>query len=732
MTKRIELRISGAVQGVGFRPFVFRLANEFGLAGFVGNDADGVFVELEGAEESIEAFRKRLELEHPPAAVIHRVVCRPLEPWGEREFRIVASPTGQAPRALISPDLDCCEDCLRETLDPLDRRHLYAFTNCTNCGPRYTIIQALPYDRPQTTMGSFEMCDACRAEYEDPRDRRFHAQPNACPECGPQYSMSLEEIAELLKEGEVLAIKGVGGYHLACDARRAASVARIRSGKGRLTKPFAVMVKDLATARSLAVVNTAEEELLSGQAAPIVLLRGRGELPDQVAPGLDTLGVMLPYTPFHHLLFALSGLDALVMTSGNRSGLPICSTRVEAEQHLRSLTPHIVSHNREIEIPCDDSVVRVVKGSLLPMRRSRGYAPFPVKLPFHVPPLLAVGAQMKSTFCLGRGRDAFLSQHLGDLESLETLRYFERVASHLQRLYQLEPEGLVCDLHPDYLSTRWAEQTGLPLFRVQHHHAHLAAIMAEHGLDEEAEVLGVILDGTGYGVDGTVWGGEILRGGYRSFERIAFLKPVPLLGGDLAVREPWRMALSHLWSAGLELPGGNPVLAAAGERFSVVRAQYQRRVNSVMTSSMGRLFDAVAALAGVCQTVEYEAQAAILLEAVARRDEQGVYRFGPGWDAGPLLEQVLCDWSRGESAGTIAMRFHRGVCQAATELVLNHHRGLPVVLSGGVFQNAMLLELLELKLRSRGVTVYSHRTVPPNDGGLALGQLAVAGCQGKE
>jgi len=714
--------VEGLVQGVGFRPYVYRLARELNLTGFVGNDSRGVFIEVEGPAERVAEFHRNLMEEPPPAAVIDRVMQKGMPLQQGENFVILESRATHRPKVWVSPDLHCCEQCLEEVLDPANRRYLYPFTNCTHCGPRYTLITGLPYDRPLTTMAEFEMCADCRREYEDPMDRRFHAQPIACPICGPKLCRPLEEVVDALTRGEIVALKGVGGYHLVTDATNAQSVSRLRRGKRRLTKPMAVMVANIEAARQLAQVSVFAAELLQQPARPIVLLPTLHKLPQAVAPDMKTLGVMLPYSPLHHLLFEVGKFQALVMTSGNLSGQPIASTEAEARFQMEGLAERFVDHNRPIEIPCDDSVVREFRGQPLPIRRSRGYAPFPLKVSKQLRPSLAVGAQMKSTFCLGAGRDAYLSQHLGDLDSLENLDYFTRVVAHLQSLYRLKPEYLCCDLHPDMMSTRWAEKQGLPLVRVQHHHAHLASALAEHGLEE---ALGIILDGTGLGEDGTIWGGEILRGSFATYERVAHLKPIPLAGGDLAVREPWRLALAHLWSAGMPWDQTLDSVQMAGMNEERFRVQLERGINCVQTSSAGRLFDAVAALCGLRQTVQYEAEAAILLENIADKNERGSYYFGDPWDAGPAVTAIFRDLGRGISPARISMRFHRGLAEHLAILAARYSDGLPIVLSGGVFQNALLTELLLNELGTLRLPVFMHRLVPPNDGGLALGQLMV-------
>lgn len=724
-TERVRLRIEGVVQGVGFRPHVYRLANLHQLAGSVLNDTSGVIVEVEGESSQVSRFCRELISVGPPASRISRVTREQLRPKGLRGFKIHESEEGSKATALVSPDLYCCSNCLREMSDPLDRRYRYPFINCTNCGPRYTIIQSLPYDRASTTMSAFHQCDDCLREYQDPADRRFHAQPNACPECGPRLSASISETVEALVQGRIVAIKGIGGYHLACDAYNEQTIQRLREGKSRLAKPFAVMVRSLETASELAEVDGEAASLLSDPARPIVLLPSRRRLPEVVAPGVGTIGLMLPYSPLHYLLLSDPRLPCLVMTSANEGGLPLVADQKAAEKRLVGVADQFLHHDRSIEVPCDDSVMRRQNGRTIPLRRSRGVAPYPVALPFEVPPSLAVGAQMKSTFALGRGREVFLSQHLGDLENLETLDYFQSTLDHFKKLYRLEPEVLYVDSHPAYLSRRWAERQELPIVEVQHHHAHMASCMAEHGLGSECRVLAVILDGTGYGTDGTVWGGEILRGGYADFERVGFLKPVPLPGGDKAVREPWRMALSHLWAARISWDSSLPPVRHAQERVNVLQTQLEKELNTVATSSAGRLFDAVAALIGLRQVVDFEAQAAMELESIATESEVQSYSMGAELDPRSLLEELLSDLRSRVSIGAISMRFHRGLAGAFVARVRELHQGEPVVLSGGVFQNSLLLELMVTALNQLGIEPLVHHAVPSNDGGLSLGQLAV-------
>ncbi|HXU30847.1 MAG TPA: carbamoyltransferase HypF [Thermoanaerobaculia bacterium] len=765
---RHRLTLGGIVQGVGFRPFVYSLAKRYGLAGTVRNVAGGVAIEIEGPPEEVAAFERALTSEAPPLALIDEVAIEPLPPGQDTGFTIEASDAA-APATIstpVSPDVAVCDACLSELFDPADRRFRYPFVNCTDCGPRFTIIEALPYDRPQTTMRAFAMCPLCQAEYDDPASRRFHAQPNACPECGPTLrfvpggsdllqpsppgvrTAALEAAGRALDSGQIVAIKGIGGFHLACDATSDRAVAELRRRKGRGDKPFAVMVPALDAARRLVRLSAEEERLLASRERPIVLVakRAAGEGPalsDLVAPSQATLGLLLPYSPLHHLL--LTG-RVLVMTSGNRSEEPICRDDDEALERLGDLADAFLLHDREIHAVCDDSVVRVFAGRELPLRRSRGYAPYPLRLPHLSPPLLAVGAELKATFCLAQDRRAFLSQHIGDLGNLETLTAFERMVDHLSGLFRIEPERIACDLHPDYLGTRWAErraaERGLPLFRVQHHHGHIAAVMAEHGLPGDRPVLGASFDGTGYGLDGAIWGGEILLADFRNAERLAHLRYAPLPGGDAAIRHPRRMALAHLAAAGIDWHPDLPPVAATpeGER-RILSRQLATGFGTVPTSSMGRLFDAVAALAGLAQESRFEGQAAMALEAAAEgyASEGEPYRFALRdeehllLDPSPLLAAVVRDRLRGEDPGRIAARFHAAVADALVAACLHGRKKTgvsTVALSGGVFQNVRLLRLAVDGLARAGFAVITHSKVPPNDGGLALGQAVIAGaCQ---
>ncbi|MDX1997179.1 MAG: carbamoyltransferase HypF [Thermoanaerobaculia bacterium] len=756
---RRRLAVTGIVQGVGFRPFVHGLATRLGLAGRVCNLPGGVEIEIEGPAEAVAEFGRRLRSSPPPLAVLDAVVETEMvlaEPPGAG-FEIVETRHGGDAVTPISPDVATCDDCLRELFDPADRRYRYPFLNCTHCGPRFTIIEDVPYDRAATTMRVFPMCPACAAEYHDPSNRRFHAQPTACPECGPRLTWSpgpepptsfqeaaLAAALAALDAGQVVAIKGLGGFHLACDARAELAVARLRHRKGRGDKPFAVMVPNLDTARRYARVDEAEARLLSSRARPIVLLEARAAgLAPSVAPGQNTIGLLLPYTPLHHLLFeGPRAARPLVMTSGNRSEEPIVIDDAEAHARLACLADGFLGHDRPIHVPCDDSVLRVVDGRELPLRRSRGYAPFPLTLPageageVEPPSVLAVGGELKATFCLTRGRRAFLSQHLGDQEGLLTQQAFERALDHLLRLFRVTPEVVVADLHPGYasgrLAARWAAQRGLSVQRVQHHHAHVAALMAELGLT--APVLGLAFDGTGHGSDGASWGGELLVADYRGFERLAHLRYSPQPGGDAAVRRPARMAFAHLHAAGLPLARAAKYLEKAEQR--VLERQLETGFGAAPTSSFGRLFDSVAALLGLRTEVSFEGQAAMALEAIASDAAEGAYAFELDdsrpvavLEPRPVLAAILGDLERGVPAFVISARFHAAVAAAGVELArLGQSRtGLgQVALTGGVFQNVRLLRATVAGLAAAGFEPLVHRLVPPNDGGLALGQAAIA------
>jgi hydrogenase maturation protein HypF len=755
-TKGARIHIDGIVQGVGFRPFVYGLAGRLGLRGWVRNTSAGVDIEVEGTQDSLAGFVDGLRLEAPPLAHIDSIWVDAMAPSGYMDFEIIASQPLEAGFQPISPDVSMCPDCRRELLDPDDRRYRYPFINCTNCGPRFTIIKDIPYDRPLTTMAEFDMCPACQAEYNDPLDRRFHAQPVACPECGPHIwcqingqrradgDDALRMARSVLRKGSIMAVKGLGGFHLACDATNAEAVQTLRQRKGRVDKPFALMMADLDAVRRHCFLSPEEAELLESRQRPIVVL---DRLPDSslaesLAPGQWTVGVMLPYTPLHVLLLEPEpGFpDALVMTSGNLSEEPIATDNEEALGRLSQLADAFLLHNRDIETRCDDSVALVAaKGPYL-IRRSRGYAPAPLPLPIDMPPVLATGAELKNTFCLTRDRYAFLSHHIGDLENYETLEAFETGISHYERLFRVTPELVSYDLHPDYLATRYARalaETGLPSIGVQHHHAHVAAGMADAGLDGSSKVLGISFDGTGYGDDGLIWGGEVLWADYLGYERLFHLKPFPMPGGDAAVRQPWRLALGLLHQLGVDWdPALSPVSHASELERKILAQQLAQGVNTPMTTSMGRLFDAVASLAGLRHEMNYEGQAAIELEAIANPSESGAYPLAIGEDGeidpGPLVSAILDDLRAIVPAAAISARFHHGLSDMVAEVSLRarrSHGAQTVVLSGGVWQNRLLLERVAPDLARREFDVIVHRQVPANDGGLALGQAVIAGAR---
>ncbi|MEU5146324.1 carbamoyltransferase HypF [Streptomyces yangpuensis] len=774
--QRRRVTVRGVVQGVGFRPYVYTRATGLGLAGHVTNTPEGVVAEVEGAPAAVTLFCEHLAADAPPLAVVDAVDHHEVPVAGGTGFTIVASRTGGPARTLVSPDVATCADCLAELADPADRRHRHPFITCTHCGPRFTIVTGLPYDRAHTTMSRFPMCPDCAREYGDPADRRFHAQPVACPACGPRLTLltgrppgetpdgtpdedPVAGARRLLAAGAILAVKGLGGYHLACDATHPGAVAELRRRKARGDKPFALMARDLADAEQYAHIGPEERTLLQGAVRPIVLLRRRGAadpgggalgvLAEGVAPRCPDLGVMLPYTPVHHLLLGLPGDPPgprlLVMTSGNLAGEPIVTDDGEALERLAGLADAWLTHDRPIHVPCDDSVVRVCDGETLTVRRARGYAPLPMTLPRPVPATLAAGGDLKNTFCLGEGRKAWLSAHIGDMDDLATQYALERAERQLESITGVSPALLAADRHPGYRSARWALRTAgtRPLVRVQHHHAHIASALAEHGLDGEHPVIGVAFDGTGYGDDGAVWGGEVLLADYAGYTRFAHLGYVPLPGGDAAVHRPYRMALAHLRAAGLARTPDLPCVAACpADELRVLERQLERGLNCVPTSSMGRLFDAVSSLAGVCHHAGYEAQAAIELEAAALAAGAAGpgYAFGlrvppdPGTgpvvaDPAPLLAAVVADVRAGTGAGPIAAGFHAGVAALVVELcgLARERHGLDTVaLTGGVFANTLLSSACARTLRASGFTVLRHGRVPPNDGGLSLGQLMVA------
>jgi len=737
-----HIEVTGVVQGVGFRPFVYALARRMSLSGWVRNTSAGVELEVEGDPLALQAFVDGLKSEAPPLARIDAVRVEQRPANGLSDFAILDSQAQAGAFQPVSPDIGLCDDCLRELNDPANRRHRYPFINCTNCGPRFTIIRDIPYDRPLTTMASFKMCPECAAEYADPSDRRFHAQPTACQACGPhiwlevsaaqlaEREQALQQARRMIREGSIVAVKGLGGFHLACDATNPEAVAELRRRKLRVDKPFALMMPDLPAIQAHCAATAADIALLVSPQRPIVVLPRRAEssVARDAAPGQGTLGVMLPYSPLHVLLLEREPgyPEALVMTSGNRSEEPIAIRNDEARLNLEELADAFLLHDREIEMRCDDPVMRTFQGAPYPLRRARGYAPFPVRLPWEAPTLLATGAELKNTFCLSRGDYAFLSHHIGDLENYETLRSLESGVEHFERLFRAHPTALAYDLQR-------AEREGLPAIGVQHHHAHIAACMAEHGLDGTTPVIGVAFDGTGYGDDGAVWGGEFLVSDYQGYRRASHLRYFQLPGGDAAVRQPWRVALALLRQAGLGWDAALPLVAAGTDTAKgIVQRLLEAGLNAPQTSSMGRLFDGVASLLGVRHTVNYEAQAAIELEAAVDPAEGGAYAFaiGPeGADAAPVIREIVTDLRAGLSVGCMAGRFHNGVVDMLLAVCeqIREQGGLNcVALSGGVWQNMLLLQRAADRLRAAGFDLLLHRQVPANDGGLALGQAAIA------
>ena len=747
-----RLEINGIVQGVGFRPFIYQLARHHGLTGEVANTATGVSLLVEGPSDRIQSFIDDLPRRKPPLAQIVEIsrVEAPLS--GFTAFSIVKSRKSASRATLISPDVMVCDDCLAEMRNPSDRRFGYPFINCTNCGPRYTIIDDIPYDRPKTSMRHFTMCPDCQAEYDDPDNRRFHAQPNACPTCGPQVTLCdakgipvdtddpIAAAARRIRQGRIVAVKGLGGFHLAVDAVNEATVTRLRRRKHREEKPLALMCASIEHIRSLARVNADEERLLVSIQRPIVLLEKRAATPiaASVAPKSRTFGIMLPYTPLHHLLLD-AGFTALVMTSANLSEEPIAIDNQEAFDRLGDIADDFLIHDRDIYLRSDDSIVRHSAGHMRPLRRSRGYVPVPVFLLDELPPVLACGAELKNTVCLTRGRQAFVSQHIGDLENRATDDFFRLTIGHLKRILDIRPQAVACDLHPDYLSTRYArETTDLPVVEVQHHHAHIAACMAENKAD--APVIGLAFDGTGLGTDGTIWGGEVLVADYQQFTRAAHLQAVPMPGSAAAIREPWRMALAHLMATVDDISDIKdlPVSRFADDQqIQITRQMIEKNINCPLTSSLGRLFDAVAAMVGLRGQVAFEGQAAMELEAMADDRETAAYDFA--WDETgngaivipcPLLiRAVIRDLRDGRSPATISARFHNTLVALFDALCrqLRDRTGIDqVALSGGVFQNDRLLSGLCKALEKSGFHVLTHRLVPANDGGISLGQAVIA------
>ncbi len=754
--QRLRVVIRGAVQGVGFRPFIYRLATDLGLTGWVQNSTKGVFIEVEGGREQLERFLLRIERERPPRSFIQSLESSFLEAVGYETFEIRHSDDSGEKSVLILPDIATCADCLQDTFDPNNRRFRYPFTNCTNCGPRFSIIETLPYDRPHTTMKVFPMCRMCQAEYENPMDRRFHAQPNACPECGPHLELwdsagkilashddALLQAAYAIQEGKIVAVKGLGGFHLMVDARHEEAVERLRQRKHREEKPLALMYPHLQWVKAHCEVSELEARLLTSPESPIVLLKRRSEraeLAPSVAPRNPYLGIMLPYTPLHHLLMA--ELDfPVVATSGNLSDEPICIDERDALTRLGKIADLFLVHDRPIARHVDDSIVRIVMGRELVLRRARGYAPLPIHLGAAVPLTLAVGAHLKNSIAISLGQDVFISQHVGDLETAEAFGAFCRVIVDCERLYDLKPQSIACDAHPDYLSSKYARQRGLPLTRVQHHYAHVLSCMAENELTKEP-VLGVSWDGTGYGLDGTVWGGEFLWATQTSFRRVGHLRTFPLPGGEQAIKEPRRTALGLLYEifgdalfSLRELP---PLEAFSLAERKLLQRMLQQKLNTPRTSSAGRLFDAVASIIGLRQETKFEGQAAMELEFAlhgVKTDE--VYDFQIAraqlgdegeailldWE--PLVHGVLADMQSHISVSKISAKFHNTLVEMMVVMAkrVGEER---VVLTGGCFQNIYLTERAVERLRGEGFRVYWHQRVPPNDGGIALGQVVAA------
>ncbi len=759
MRTRFALKVSGIVQGVGFRPFVYALAKSLCLDGWVFNNDEGVSIEIEGEQADCNLFSRRLVAEAPMLARVTNISRSLLTPSGEQGFSIRASESGKrsfkilpAPTTLISPDMGICGDCLRELCDPNDRRYRYAFINCTNCGPRFTIIEALPYDRAMTTMKSFPMCADCAKEYIAPDNRRFHAQPNACRVCGPSLSFcdnhgnvqsgdAIMLAQKALFDGQVIAVKGLGGYHLVCDATNDATVRLLRRRKYRWDKPFALMMPDLQRVAHCCNYNDQEAQLLSSQRRPIVLLRksgDAGQLSPQIAPGNPRIGVMLPYTPLHYLL--MERFDALVMTSGNYSDEPIVYKDSEALAILGKIADGFLTHNREIFRRCDDSVACFAAGKTRLLRRSRGWAPEPLAIAGSPKQLLAVGGEQKNTFCLVRDQQAFLSQHIGDLDNIVTLKSFENEIGYFKQMFEIEPQLIVHDLHPEYLSSKYAQQQErqLPLLGVQHHHAHLAAVVSEHNISGEA--IGLIFDGTGYGEDGCLWGGEVLIGDCLNYSRFAHLDYVPLPGGEAAIKQPWRMALSYIAAACGESKMDR-YAHLFGDGYRLLWHSVGQGINAPLSSGMGRLFDGVAALCADKLTVNYEGQAAVELELAINNNIEGAYGFTIeksgekyliGWHQ--LIRDALID-VRTAGRAAVATRFHRAIVNLCREIcrLARQQSGLDqVVLSGGVWQNIYLLEQVTSTLEEDGFSVYAGEQLPANDGCICYGQAAVAIAKMKE
>lgn len=754
MVSSLSIKVKGIVQGVGFRPFVYHLATQNSLNGWVLNSSNGVEIEVTGTPAALDVFVDQLKNNPPPLAKISGIQVRNIEnPVDYDSFEIRKSQSIDTEFIPISPDISICADCLHEMLDPQDRRFRYPFINCTNCGPRFSIIKDIPYDRPKTTMAGFELCPQCLAEYEDPGNRRFHAQPIACPDCGPQVQLlrqnhllasgdeAIQNARQSLQSGEILAIKGLGGYHIAVDAANASSVSRLRNRKKRSDKPFALMAYDIEQIQHYCYVDQQEEDLLNSKEHPIVLLTKNGEnpLPEDIAPGQNSLGFMLPYTPLHYLLLQPERdyPTVLVMTSGNISDEPIAYQDEDANTRLADIADLFLIHNRPIHMRIDDSVARIIYNRPYILRRARGYAPQFLSFPFESPPILAAGAELKNTFCLTRDKEAYLSHHIGDLENIETLQSFEEAINHYEKLFRIHPQIFTCDLHPDYLATRYAqtrsERENKPLLYVQHHHAHLAACLAENSFPADQYAIGLCFDGTGLGTDQAIWGGEIFLGSYAHYQRRFHLKYVPLPGGDISVRIPARMALSNLWANNIEWDQNFACSQAlCMEERTALRVQLDHTLNSPLTSSVGRLFDAVASFIGVRHKVTYEGQAAIEMEAIVDPQEKGSYPFlinDNKLDPSPLWEQLISDFLAGMSQSRMAAKFHNSIAQLSLQtcqIIKNESGVSSVALSGGVWQNKVLLTSTIQLLEKHNFTVLWHSMIPTNDGGIAFGQACVA------
>ena len=748
-----KIEIKGIVQGVGFRPFIYNLAKRYQLNGWVKNTSKGVIIEVDGDEEEISAFLKVISASPPPLAHIDSITSKTIPPNGYSTFQIIESEAIPGEFVPISPDIAICDDCRSELFDPSNPRYRYPFINCTNCGPRFTIIKDIPYDRPATTMSAFPMCNYCEQEYRDPSNRRFHAQPIACPTCGPHiwleasqkeiasHEAALQQARHMLRDGKILAIKGLGGFHLACDASNDEAVKTLRQRKRRTDKPFAVMVFNSKIAEQYCDLSTAELALLESKEKPIVLVHAKthSSISKLVAPGNDRIGIMLPYTPLHLLLLEPEQdfPEVLVMTSANISEEPIAYANDEAFTRLEDVADGFLMHDRDIHMRIDDSVLTNFRGEAYFSRRARGFAPQPVSLPVKAPMLLAVGAELKNTFCLSKETYAFLSHHIGDLENAETLRSFEEAIAHYEHIFRVKPAAIACDLHPDYLSSQYASQRAhreeIPLIQVQHHHAHLASCLADHGWKEEKPVIGIIFDGTGLGTDGAIWGGEILIGDYSGFERRFHLDYVPQPGGDAATRVPAKMALAHLWHAAV--PWDNNLAPAqffSAEEKSILQKQLENSINTPLTSSMGRFFDAASALIGVRQAVNYEAQAAIEMEGLCAEGEEGSYPIAIHddiLDPAPLWAALIDDIKAGTPKSKLAARFHNAIAELVLSVAEKIHLENDintVILSGGVWQNMYLLSRSVALLEKAGFHILWHQRIPTNDGGIALGQILVA------